>query len=84
MSSNQKQIIEQTEFTYSPLEKAFEKQTETIEDQRTKQADALKDLILKDQTKSTEGIFQKIMKVMKSKILVTVFITEKLKYMKLI
>ena len=118
MPSNQKQITEQTEFTYSPLGKTFEKQTKTIEDQRTKQADALKNLILKDQTKSTEGIFQKIMKVMKLKmnyiklkdleiklleiicfmnqvsrymtlkylkqdLLVTVFITEKLKYMKL-
>ena len=31
--SNQKQIIEQAKFTYSPLGKAFEKQTETIEDQ---------------------------------------------------
>ena len=27
---NQKQIIEQAKFTYSPLGKAFEKQTETI------------------------------------------------------
>ena len=31
--SNQKQIIEQTKFTYSPLGKGFEKQTETTEDQ---------------------------------------------------
>ena len=30
--SNQKQIIEQAKFTYSPLRKAFEKQTETIKD----------------------------------------------------
>ena len=30
---NQKQIIEQAKFTYSPLGKAFEKQTKTIEDQ---------------------------------------------------
>ena len=28
---NQQQIIEQAKFTYSPLEKAFEKQAETIE-----------------------------------------------------
>ena len=34
---NQKQIIEQTKFTYSPLGKAFEKQTKTIEDQGKKQ-----------------------------------------------
>ena len=29
---NQQQIIEQAKFTYSPLGKAFEKQTKTIED----------------------------------------------------
>ena len=33
LPSNQQQIIEQAEFTYSPLEKAFEKQTKAIEDQ---------------------------------------------------
>ena len=33
MHFNQKQIIEQAKFTYSPLGKAFEKQTKTIEDQ---------------------------------------------------
>ena len=32
LPSNQKQIIEQAKFTYSPLDKAFEKQTKTIED----------------------------------------------------
>ena len=31
LPSNQKQILEQTKFTYSPLSKAFEKQTKTIE-----------------------------------------------------
>ena len=30
---NHQQIIEQAKFTYSPLGKAFEKQTKTIEDQ---------------------------------------------------
>ena len=34
--SNQKQIIEQAQFTYSPLGKAFEKQTKTIENQGKK------------------------------------------------
>ena len=29
---NQQQIIEQAKFTYSPLQKPFEKQTKTIED----------------------------------------------------
>ena len=33
LPSNQKQIIEQAKFTYSPLGKAFEKQTKIIEDQ---------------------------------------------------
>ena len=44
LPSNQQQIIEQAKFTYSPLGKAFEKQTQTIEDQGKKQADALKSL----------------------------------------
>ena len=35
--SNQKQIIEQAKFTYSPLGKAYEKQIKTIEDQEEKQ-----------------------------------------------
>ena len=42
--SNQKQMIQQAKFTYSPLGKAFEKQIKTVEDQRKKQIDALKDL----------------------------------------
>ena len=42
--SNQRQIIEQTKFTYSPLGIAFEKQIKTIEGQEEKQIDALKDL----------------------------------------
>ena len=33
---NQRQIIEQVKFTYCPLGKAFEKQTETIEEQGNK------------------------------------------------
>ena len=41
LPSNQQQIIEQTKFTYSPLGKAFEKQTKNIKDQGTKQIDAL-------------------------------------------
>ena len=44
LPSNQQQIIEQTKFTYSPLGKAFEKQTKTIEDQGKKQVDALEKL----------------------------------------
>ena len=33
LPSNQQQIIEQANFTYSPLGKAFKKQIKTIEDQ---------------------------------------------------
>ena len=33
LPSNQRQIIEQAKFTYSPLGKAFEKQTKRVEDQ---------------------------------------------------
>ena len=56
LPSNQKQVIEQAKFTYSPVVKAFEKQAKTIEDQGEKQVDALKNSKLTDQTKS---IFQK-------------------------
>ena len=41
LPSNQQQIIEQAKFTYSPLGKAFEKQTKTIEDQGEKQIKAI-------------------------------------------
>ena len=43
LPSNQQQITEQAKFTYSPLEKAFEKQTKTIEDQGEKQIKAIQD-----------------------------------------
>ena len=52
---NQKQIIKQAKFPYSPLEKAFAKQIKTIEDQSKMQAEALKDLKSAEQTKATEG-----------------------------
>ena len=39
---NQQQIIEQANFTYSPLGKPFEKQIKTIEDQGEKQIKAIK------------------------------------------
>ena len=41
LPSNQKQIIEQAEFTYFPLGKAFEKQIKTIENQKEKQTKAI-------------------------------------------
>ena len=43
LPSNQQQIIEQAKFTYSPLAKAFENQTKTIEDQGEKQIKAIQD-----------------------------------------
>ena len=43
LPSNQQQIIEQAKFTYSPLGKAFKKQTKTIEDQGKKQVKAIQD-----------------------------------------
>ena len=49
LPSNKQQIIEQVKFTYSPLGKAFEKQTKTIEDQGEKQIKAI-------QNKSIENI----------------------------
>ena len=41
LPSNQKQIIEQAKFTYSPSGKAFEKQAKTIKDQEEKQIKAI-------------------------------------------
>ena len=43
LPSNQRQIIEQAKFTYSPLGKAFEKQTKAIEDQGKKHVKAIQD-----------------------------------------
>ena len=40
LPSNQQQVIQQARFIYSPLEKAFDKQIKTIEDQGKKQVDA--------------------------------------------
>ena len=62
MSSDQSRIIEQTQFTNSPLGKAFEKQIKTIEDQGIKQVEALKALKTeesKKDVKSIEEIFPK-------------------------
>ena len=56
LPSNQQQIIEQAKFTYSPLGKAFEKQTKTIEDKGEKQIKAIQDnrkqLIIDDDYKN--------------------------------
>ena len=45
---NKEANIEQAKFTYSPLGKAFNKQTKTIEEQGKKQAEALANLKLKE------------------------------------
>ena len=43
LPSTQQQKTEQAKFTYSPLGKAFEKQTKTIEDQGKNQSSAIKE-----------------------------------------
>ena len=43
LPSSQQQIIEQAKFTYSPLGKAFEKQTKTIKDEGEKLIKAIQD-----------------------------------------
>ena len=43
LPSNQQQIIEKAKFTYSPLGKAFEKQTKAIENKGEKQIKAIQD-----------------------------------------
>ena len=58
------EIIEQAKFTYSPFNKAFEKQIKTIEDLGIKQVAALKALMPeenKEDRKSNKGIFPKDM-----------------------
>ena len=45
LPSNQKQMIEQAKFTYSPLGKAFEKQIKTIEDQGEKQIKSIQNQV---------------------------------------
>ena len=58
MPSNQQQIIEQAKFTYSSLEKTFEKQTKTIEDQGEKQIKAIQEN--KGQLANTQKVTIKI------------------------
>ena len=54
LPSNQQQIMEQAKFTYSPLGKAFEKQTKTIEDQGEKQIKAIQDNKKKEKNKQNQ------------------------------
>ena len=53
---NQRRVIEQAKFAYSPLGKAFEKETKTIEEQGRKQVEALKTLT-GEELESIEGLF---------------------------
>ena len=59
LPSNQRQIIEQAKFTYSPLGKAFEEQRKSMEDQGIKQVEALKALKPEEELESIEGRFPK-------------------------
>ena len=43
LPSDERKVIEEATFTYSPLEETLEKQTKTIEDQSKKQIKAIKD-----------------------------------------
>ena len=69
MPSNQSTIIEQAKFTFSPLDKAFEKQIKTIKDQGIKQIEAFKGLKLEvnQELESIVRLFSKKMKNIKIK-----------------
>ena len=56
---NKQQIIEQAKFTYSPSEKAFEKQIKTIEDQGQKQVDKLKTFKFNKEKLTIEDVIPK-------------------------
>ena len=68
MPCDQSRIIEQGKFTYSSLQKAFEKQTKTIEEQGRKQVHAITNknerlaaLTIKDNHKDNcKEIFEKL------------------------
>ena len=55
LPSGQSRIIEPATFKYYPMDKAFEKQIKTIEDQGIKRAEALAAQVLE----TIKGIFQK-------------------------
>ena len=58
LSYTQQQIIKQANLTYSPLVKAFEKQTKTIKEQGEKQIKAIQD---KRPIKSIENLLMTLM-----------------------
>ena len=60
---DESRIIDQAKFTYSPLGKAFEKQTKTTEEQRRKQIEAIekdgKQLVKSKSEKNHEHFLKK-------------------------
>ena len=69
LPSNQRQRIEQAKFAYPHLEKAFEKQTKTIEDQGEKQVKAIKDnkkQLGKKQPRNSELLLSKEREILKN------------------
>ena len=64
LPSDQRRVIEQAKFTYSPLGKAIEIQIKRIEDQGEKQIEALKALKLdvNQDLESIEGLFPREMR----------------------
>ena len=61
LPSEQRRVIEQANFTYSPLGKALEKQIKTTEDPGLKQFETLKSLKPEEnyEVESIEGLFPK-------------------------
>ena len=65
---DQRRVIEQAAFAYSPLGQAFErKKKQKNWRPRKKQVEALKALIEEEELESIEGFFQKIWELMKLK-----------------
>ena len=64
MLSDQSRIIEQAKFTYSSVDKEFDKQVKTIEDQGIKQIEVIKTLKLEENQRleSRERVFLKNMR----------------------
>ena len=60
LPSNQRKIIEQAKFACSPLEKAFEKQIETIEELRKKQVNAITNQNKTLETLTNKNIYNEI------------------------
>ena len=59
---DQKRVVEQAKFTYSPLGKALEKQRKATEDHGIKQVEALKALKSEEELVPIKGLFPKNMR----------------------